>query len=220
MIITIILSFSSYPVQKTQPLFFFSSAFVFTSQNDGNTLIPVGKPNFGIYFSDILPMKTEINGRKILKTKTENDLLTDLAGHGKFKKQNSVSFENEEKNGEYGYGREKEVGEEEEKKEKEKEKEREREGDSDGESEEEEEKEILRIPGKNIENEKFEAMKISVENLKTVNKKVSVAFQRPEFTELASEILRNTFQNLILECLCGEFQLSASFFSEKENVLM
>jgi hypothetical protein len=163
-------------------------------------------------------MKTEINGRKIRESKTESDLLTDLAGHGKFKKQNSVSFENEEKNGEYGYGREKEVGEEEEKKEKERE--REREGDSDGESEEEEEKELHRIPQKNIENEKFEAMKISVENLKIVNKKVSVAFQRPEFTELASEILRNTFQNLILECLCGEFQLSASVFPEKENVLM
>jgi hypothetical protein len=142
----------------------------------------------------------------------------DLAGHEKLKKQNSVSFANEEKNGDDEYGREQEVGEEEEKKERERE--RERGSDSDGESEEEKEKEMHKIPRKNTGNEKFESMKISVEKLKTVNKKVSVAFQRPEFTELASEILRNTFQNLILESLCGEFQLSESFFSEKENVLM
>jgi hypothetical protein len=130
---------------------------------------------------------------------------------GKLKKQNSVTFqiaddeENEEK-----YGREKEVVKEEEK---------ERGGDSDGESDDEDEnKDAHKMKGKINENEKFEAMKGTVEKLKTVNKKVSVAFQRPEFTELASEILRNTFQNLILESLCGEFQLSESIFSEKENV--
>ena len=177
------------------------------SQNDGNTLVPVGKPNFGIYFSDILPRKTDRNGSQIRETESQ----TDLAGLGKLKKQNSVTFqivddeENEEK-----YDREKEVVKEEEK---------ERRGDSDGESDDEDEdKNAHKMNGKNNENEKFEAMKVTVEKLKTVNKKVSVAFQHPEFTELASEILRNTFQNLILESLCGEFQLSESIFSEKENV--
>lgn len=181
------------------------------SQNDGNTLVPVGKPNFGIYFSDILPKKTGIDTRKIGETKAENELLTDLAANGKMKRQNSVSFdtENDEENDEEKSG-EKEVGEEE----------KEKGGDSEGESEEEEEKETHKIPNKNRDNERFEAMKRTVESLKTVNKKVSVAFQRREFTELASEILRNTFQNLILESLCGEFQLSDFSFSEKENVLM
>lgn len=42
---------------------------------------------------------------------------------------------------------------------------------------------------------------------KKVNEKVYLAFEKQEFSELASEILQNTFQNLFSEVVCGEFLL-------------
>lgn len=59
-----------------------------------------------------------------------------------------------------------------------------------------------------------------MKNIKKKEAQVSLAFSRSEFVDLAGEIMRNTFHNLLLENLSGEFQImseSIQFLSKKEQ---
>lgn len=55
----------------------------------------------------------------------------------------------------------------------------------------------------------IENIKKKIKETKESNKITELAFQRKEFKELASEILRNTFYNLLLESVHGDYSLMA-----------
>ena len=55
----------------------------------------------------------------------------------------------------------------------------------------------------------IESIKKKIKETKESNKITELAFERKEFKELASEILRNTFYNLLLESVHGDYSLMA-----------
>ena len=59
-----------------------------------------------------------------------------------------------------------------------------------------------------------------MKNIKKKEAQVGLAFSRSEFVDLAGEVMRNTFHNLLLENLSGEFQImseSIQFLSKREQ---
>ena len=73
-----------------------------------------------------------------------------------------------------------------------------------------------------IEVRNFNDSKVLMKNMKRRDEQVGLAFSRCEFVDLVEEVMRNTFHNLFLENLNGEFQImseSIQFLSKKDQLI-
>ena len=173
---------------------------------------PIGKPNYGIYFSDILSPKPE--KPKILDRNANSiseSERSDESDNGSKKKKikRRVSFDNDDAyhididireindigdydnydnknddNNNYDNNN--------------------NDDDNNNINNNDDDKIVLR---ENFEKDEIQNIKKKLKEIKKINKITEDAFAREEFKELASEILRNTFYNLLLESVHGEFSL-------------
>ena len=195
-------------------MFFYFYYYFRYDEEEGvySEFIPIGKPNYGISFSDILPPK--LKNTKVIDQNTE--IIQDMK-NGEFvendrksKKKKSirrrVSFDGTDA-------------------ETENQKEEKLEGNNfisnmennDNDNDNLSTNEITMNTNNNntiliqtLEEIEIENIKKKIKETKESNKITELAFQRKEFKELASEILRNTFYNLLLESVHGDYSLMAN----------
>ena len=179
----------------------------FDGLESGMEKIPTGKPNHEIYFSDLFPeriKKIEITEKKI---NHENEKEED--SHSENSKKHvtrRVSFDGQSDYDEK-YNIEEEV-------EKEVEVGLKNEIDDGYNPKGKYRNKNLKInTERNRRLSVEEETKKKMEETKKLNASVRAAFGVGEFEELASEILRNTFYNLVLECTHDEFNITADTLS-------
>ena len=173
--------------------------------------IPLGKPNYSVFFSDVLlpkPLK-EISEKqrersaKNIEVEKERNELDNINKLKKMKKtmRRRVSFDGEQ-NGEEKEVESGVVGNKEVKNKKL------NYDDKDNKNDNNSRQLSLQIKKENEEIEAEEKKK-KIKEEKELTEITCKALEREEFSELASDILRNTFYNLLSESLYGEFAIHA-----------